>query len=184
MENVIAFGDPSFCRCTETEPGFEARASVTRTGVSGVGGAAVGPAVMMISVVATLNACSFPVDKGQPKAGARQQQVPQPKQRSGPPDVVPASVAEGGRKEQSAPQLGGLQATSNRRFQAVAIVLQQTLAEVWKSELWRKVFLFYFCVQLLQLSSSQYCIQRKIERSKWQRLCVLTSVSNCWLVKV
>ncbi|XP_056294986.1 microtubule-associated tumor suppressor 1 homolog A isoform X2 [Pseudoliparis swirei] len=69
------------------------------------------------------------VDKGQPKAGARQQQVPQPKQRSGPPDVVPASVAEGGRKEQSAPQLGGLQATSNRRFQAVAIVLQQTLAE-------------------------------------------------------
>ncbi|TNN47752.1 Microtubule-associated tumor suppressor 1 A [Liparis tanakae] len=85
--------------------------------------------MMMMSVVTTLNACSFPVDKGQPKAGARQQQVPQPNQRSGPPDVVPASGAEGGRTERSAPQLGGLQAESNRRFQAVAIVLQQALAE-------------------------------------------------------
>uniref|UniRef100_A0A8C2WBS4 Microtubule associated tumor suppressor 1 n=1 Tax=Cyclopterus lumpus TaxID=8103 RepID=A0A8C2WBS4_CYCLU len=68
------------------------------------------------------------MDKGQPKASSRQQ-VPQPNQRSGPPDVVPASVAEGGRKDQSVQQLGGLLTASNRRLQAVAIVLQRTLAE-------------------------------------------------------
>ncbi|KAM6952296.1 microtubule-associated tumor suppressor 1 homolog A-like [Lycodopsis pacificus] len=73
------------------------------------------------------------VDNGKPKSSSRQQhpqqQASQPNQRSGAPDVVPASVAEGGRKDQSAQQLGALLAASDSRFQAVAIVLQQTLAE-------------------------------------------------------
>ncbi|XP_034079095.1 microtubule-associated tumor suppressor 1 homolog A isoform X3 [Gymnodraco acuticeps] len=70
------------------------------------------------------------VDKNKPKAASRQQQpTSQPSQRSGPPDVVPASVAEGGRKDQSVQQLRGLLAASNRRCEAVAIVLQRALAE-------------------------------------------------------
>ncbi|XP_031713649.1 microtubule-associated tumor suppressor 1 homolog A isoform X2 [Anarrhichthys ocellatus] len=76
---------------------------------------------------------SGPVDNGKPKASSRQQhpqqQASQPNQRSGAPDVVPASVAEGGRKDQSAQQLRALLTASDNRFQAVAIVLQQTLAE-------------------------------------------------------
>lgn len=106
-----------------------------------MGGTAVRPAaavmeggMMMINVVTTLNTCSFTVDKNKPKASSRQQhpQQPasQPNQSNGPPDVVPASVAEGGRKDQSIQQLQGLLAASNCRFEAVAIVLQQTLAEV------------------------------------------------------
>ncbi|XP_033949319.1 microtubule-associated tumor suppressor 1 homolog A [Pseudochaenichthys georgianus] len=74
-----------------------------------------------------------PVDNNKPKAAPRQQhpQQPtsQPSQRSGPPDVVPVSVAEGGRKAQSVQQLGGLLAASNQRCEAVAIVLQRALAE-------------------------------------------------------
>ncbi|XP_070769692.1 microtubule-associated tumor suppressor 1 homolog A [Enoplosus armatus] len=73
------------------------------------------------------------VDKNKPKASSRQQhpqhQAPQPNQSNGPPDVVPASVAKGGRKDQSIQQLRGLLVASNSRFEAVAIVLQQTLAE-------------------------------------------------------
>ncbi|XP_059202808.1 microtubule-associated tumor suppressor 1-like [Centropristis striata] len=76
---------------------------------------------------------SGPVDKNKPKAGSRQQhpqqQASQPKQRNGPPDVVPESVSEGGRKDQSIQQLRGLLAAGNRRFEAIAIVLQQALAE-------------------------------------------------------
>ncbi|XP_068570425.1 microtubule-associated tumor suppressor 1 homolog A isoform X2 [Cebidichthys violaceus] len=76
---------------------------------------------------------SGPVDNSKPKASSRQQhpqqQASQPNQRSGAPDVVPASVAEGGRKDQSTQQLRGLLAASDRRLQALAIVLQQTLAE-------------------------------------------------------
>ncbi|XP_010793880.1 microtubule-associated tumor suppressor 1 homolog [Notothenia coriiceps] len=74
-----------------------------------------------------------PVDKNKPKAASRQHHPQQPtsqqSQRSGPLDVVPASVAEGGRKDQNVQQLRGLLAASNRRFEAVAIVLQQALAE-------------------------------------------------------
>uniref|UniRef100_UPI0037E94F7F microtubule-associated tumor suppressor 1 homolog A isoform X1 n=1 Tax=Semicossyphus pulcher TaxID=241346 RepID=UPI0037E94F7F len=73
------------------------------------------------------------VDKSKPKASSRpqhpQQQASQPNQSNGPPDVVPASVAKGGTKDQSTQQLRGLLAASERRFEAVAIVLQQTLAE-------------------------------------------------------
>ncbi|XP_039668725.1 microtubule-associated tumor suppressor 1 homolog A isoform X1 [Perca fluviatilis] len=73
------------------------------------------------------------VDKNKPKASSRhqhpQQQASQPNQRNGAVDVVPASTAEGGRKDQSIQQLRGLLAASNCRFEAVAIVLQQALAE-------------------------------------------------------
>ncbi|XP_028444746.1 microtubule-associated tumor suppressor 1 homolog A isoform X1 [Perca flavescens] len=72
------------------------------------------------------------VDKNKPKASSRHQhpqQASQPNQRNGAVDVVPASTAEGGRKDQSIQQLRGLLAASNCRFEAVAIVLQQALAE-------------------------------------------------------
>ncbi|XP_068439366.1 microtubule-associated tumor suppressor 1 homolog A isoform X2 [Clinocottus analis] len=69
------------------------------------------------------------VDKSKPKANSHQRTASQPNQHSGPPDVVPASVAEGGAKDQSVQKLSGLLAASNCRFQAIAIVLQQTLAE-------------------------------------------------------
>lgn len=90
--------------------------------------------MMMINVVTILNTCSFTVDKNKPKACSRQQppqqQASHPSQGNGPPDVVPASTTEGGRKDQSIQQLKGLLAASNCRFEAVTIVLQQTLAEV------------------------------------------------------
>lgn len=105
--------------------------------------AAVGPAaavmeegMMMINIVKLLNTCSSTVDKNKPTASSRQQhsqqQPSQPNQSHGPPDVVPASVAKGERKDQSTKQLRELLAASNRRFQAVTIVLQQTLTEVRK----------------------------------------------------
>ncbi|XP_031136072.1 microtubule-associated tumor suppressor 1 homolog A isoform X1 [Sander lucioperca] len=73
------------------------------------------------------------VDKNKPKASSRhqhpQQQASQPNQRNGAVAVVPAGTAEGGRKDQSIQQLRGLLAASNCRFEAVAIVLQEALAE-------------------------------------------------------
>ncbi|XP_078117329.1 microtubule-associated tumor suppressor 1 homolog A [Sander vitreus] len=73
------------------------------------------------------------VDKNKPKASSRnqhpQQQASQPNRRNGAVDVVPASTAEGGRKDQSIQQLRGLLAASNCRFEAVAIVLQEALTE-------------------------------------------------------
>lgn len=112
--------------------------SVTLTGVLRVGGAAVRLTVVameggmvMINVVTSLNTCSFAVDKNKSKASSRQQppqrQASQPSQSNGPPDVVPLSVPEGGRKDQ---QLRELLAVSNCRFEALTIVLQQVLAEV------------------------------------------------------
>lgn len=92
--------------------------------------------MMMINVVTTLKSCSFTVDKNKPKPSFRQQppqqQVSQLSQGNGPPDVVPGSASEAGIKDQSIQQLKGHLAASNSRFEAVAIVLQQTLTEVWK----------------------------------------------------
>lgn len=92
--------------------------------------------VLMLKVVTTLNTCSFTVDKNKTKASSCQQppqrQATQSSQGSGPPDVVPARATEVGRKDVSIQQLKGLLAASHRKFEAVAIVLQQTLAEVWK----------------------------------------------------
>lgn len=74
-----------------------------------------------------------PVDKNKSKASSRQQhaqqQAPQQSQSNGPPDVLPASVTKEDRKDQIIQQLKGLLTASNCRFEAVAIVLQQTLAE-------------------------------------------------------
>lgn len=121
---------------------LEPAAPVTPTGLYRVGGAAVRPAaaameeggMMMINFVATLNACSFTVNKNKPKASSRQQppqqQASQQSQSNGPRDVGPASVAEGEREDLSIQQLRGLLAASNCRFEALAIVLQQTLVEV------------------------------------------------------
>ncbi|XP_029020713.1 microtubule-associated tumor suppressor 1 homolog A isoform X2 [Betta splendens] len=73
------------------------------------------------------------VDKNKPKAGAcqqrSQQQSAQPNQSSRPPGVVPASVAKVERKNHTVQQLQGLLAASHRRFEAMTIVLQQTLAK-------------------------------------------------------
>uniref|UniRef100_A0A3Q3FM91 Microtubule associated scaffold protein 1 n=1 Tax=Labrus bergylta TaxID=56723 RepID=A0A3Q3FM91_9LABR len=73
------------------------------------------------------------VDKSKPKTNPRPhpppQQTSQPNQSNGPPDVVPASVAEDGSKDQRTQRLTALLAASDRRFEAIAIVLQQTLSE-------------------------------------------------------
>ncbi|XP_029956934.1 microtubule-associated tumor suppressor 1 homolog A [Salarias fasciatus] len=74
------------------------------------------------------------VDKNKSKAGSRQQPPPppasKPSQSNRPPDSVPpASAAEDERKGHIIQQLRGLLAASNRRFEAVAIVLQQSLAQ-------------------------------------------------------
>lgn len=92
--------------------------------------------MMMINVVTTLKTCSFAVDKNKPKPSFRQQplqqKVSQLSQGNGPPDVVPGSASEAGIKVQSIQQLKGHLDASNSRFEALAIVLQQTLTEVWK----------------------------------------------------
>uniref|UniRef100_UPI003AAD5242 microtubule-associated tumor suppressor 1 homolog A isoform X1 n=1 Tax=Centroberyx gerrardi TaxID=166262 RepID=UPI003AAD5242 len=78
------------------------------------------------------------VDKNKAKASSRQQQpqqqAAQPTQSHGPLDLGPADVAEDyraqcDRKDQSLQQLKGLLAASNCRFEAIAVVLQHTLAE-------------------------------------------------------
>lgn len=90
--------------------------------------------VMTISVVTTLNSCSFTVDKSKPKASSWQQTPQQPKtlpsRANGPPDVVPGSASSGQRRCQSIQQLKGLLAASNCRFEAVAVVLQHWMAKV------------------------------------------------------
>ncbi|XP_054648732.1 microtubule-associated tumor suppressor 1 homolog A isoform X2 [Dunckerocampus dactyliophorus] len=78
---------------------------------------------------------SRPVDNNNPKAGCRQQpplqqvSTSQSKQNNGRPDVVPPSVKQGDRKDQRIQHLTELLASSNCRFEAVTVVLQQTLAE-------------------------------------------------------
>lgn len=93
------------------------------------GGSAANPLRRTTSARFARLTSSVPVDKTKPKASPRQQpaqqRASQPSQSNGPPDVVPASVGEGGRKE----QLGELLTASNCRFEAVTVVLQKTLAE-------------------------------------------------------
>ncbi|XP_035804959.2 microtubule-associated tumor suppressor 1 homolog A isoform X2 [Amphiprion ocellaris] len=72
---------------------------------------------------------SGPVDKNKSKASSRQQQPSQQSQNQGPSDVLPASVTKDDRKDTIIQNLKGLLTASNRRFEAVAVVLQQTLAE-------------------------------------------------------
>ncbi|XP_069552878.1 microtubule-associated tumor suppressor 1 homolog A isoform X2 [Brachyistius frenatus] len=69
-----------------------------------------------------------PVNKNKSKASSCQQQASQPNQTNGPAGVVPAGVTQRETKENNIGQLEGLLTSSNCRFEAVAIVLQQTLA--------------------------------------------------------
>nr|XP_057919286.1 microtubule-associated tumor suppressor 1 homolog A isoform X2 [Doryrhamphus excisus] len=78
---------------------------------------------------------SRPVDKNKSKASCRQQpplqqvSTTQSKRNNGRPDVVPSRAPQGDRKDQRIQHLTGLLASSNCRFEAVTVVLQQTLAE-------------------------------------------------------
>ncbi|XP_029627480.1 microtubule-associated tumor suppressor 1 homolog A isoform X2 [Salmo trutta] len=88
-------------------------------------------------------AAVLPVDKNRQRVTPRshpqpQQQSPLPPQRDGHPDLVLAEGRAGGmesyralceRKNQSIQQLQGLLAASNCKFEAIVVVLQQTLAE-------------------------------------------------------
>lgn len=93
-----------------------------------------GGGVMTISVVTTLNSCSFTVDKSKPKASSWQQTPQQPttlpSQANRPPDVVPGSATSAQRRCQGIQQLKGLLAASNCRFEAFAVVLQHWMAKV------------------------------------------------------
>ncbi|XP_055744489.1 microtubule-associated tumor suppressor 1 homolog A isoform X1 [Salvelinus fontinalis] len=90
-------------------------------------------------------AAVLPVDKNRQRATPRSQPQPQqqspaplPPQRDGHPDLVLAEGRAGGmesyrapceRKNQSLQQLQGLLVASNCKFEAIVVVLQQTLAE-------------------------------------------------------
>lgn len=97
--------------------------------------------LLMIGVVTTLKSLFyfivffFPtVDKNKSKAGSHQQlpqqQASQQKQSNRPQDAVPASLTEADRINQNVQQLKGLLRASNCRFEALSIVLQQTLTGV------------------------------------------------------
>ncbi|CAJ1058300.1 microtubule-associated tumor suppressor 1 homolog A isoform X1 [Xyrichtys novacula] len=76
---------------------------------------------------------SGPVDKSKPKTSSRphqpQQQASRPNQNNGPPDVVPERVSKSGAKNQPIEKVRALLAEYDRRFGALAVVLQQTLSE-------------------------------------------------------
>ncbi|KAM4586628.1 microtubule-associated tumor suppressor 1 homolog A isoform 2-T2 [Fundulus diaphanus] len=71
------------------------------------------------------------VDRSKPKTSSRQpqQQYPQPAKGAGSQTVAQGSVLQDERRDQNIQQLKELLTASNRRFQALTIVLQQTLAE-------------------------------------------------------
>ncbi|XP_041653254.1 microtubule-associated tumor suppressor 1 homolog A isoform X1 [Cheilinus undulatus] len=121
-----------------TSPGNKARAAFA-TGLKPAAPTSKGPPNLTVCPLkrnASARLClpsSGPVDKSKPKTNYRphqpQQHAPQPNKSNGPPDVVPANVTEGVTKDQSTDQLRELLAAGDRRFEAVAIVLQQTLSE-------------------------------------------------------
>ncbi|XP_061642968.1 microtubule-associated tumor suppressor 1 homolog A isoform X2 [Phyllopteryx taeniolatus] len=68
--------------------------------------------------------------ENKPKTSCRQQvSTSQTKQNTGPPDVVPPILPRDDRNKQRIHNLGRLLAASNCRFEAITIILQQTLAE-------------------------------------------------------
>ncbi|XP_021174338.2 microtubule-associated tumor suppressor 1 homolog A isoform X2 [Fundulus heteroclitus] len=71
------------------------------------------------------------VDRSKPKTSSRQpqQQYPHPAKGAGSQTVAQGSVLQDERRDQNIQQLKELLTASNRRFQALAVVLQQTLAE-------------------------------------------------------
>lgn len=86
--------------------------------------------MLMINVVTTINSCALVVDRSKPKASPRLQQSSQPNQSVGTQNGVQANKDE--REDQNIQQLKQLLVDSDCRFQAVAVVLQHTLAEVRK----------------------------------------------------
>ncbi|XP_074529890.1 microtubule-associated tumor suppressor 1 homolog A [Halichoeres trimaculatus] len=101
--------------------------------IKGPQSSTVSPLKRTVSARLRLNP-SQPVDKSKSKTSSRpqqpqQQQAPRPNQSTGPQDYVPAGAPEGGARNQSTEKLRGLLAACDRRFQAIAIVLQQTLSE-------------------------------------------------------
>ncbi|XP_077466644.1 uncharacterized protein LOC144083000 [Stigmatopora argus] len=71
-----------------------------------------------------------PVEKNKPKTSTWQPASSSPSTHNhGPPDVVPPSTPRDDRNDQRLQNLGKLLAASNCRFEAIAIVLQQTLAK-------------------------------------------------------
>ncbi|XP_061542313.1 microtubule-associated tumor suppressor 1 homolog A isoform X2 [Phycodurus eques] len=68
--------------------------------------------------------------ENKPKTSCRQQvSTSQTKQNTGPPDVVPPILPRDDRNKQRIHNLGRLLAASNCRFEAITIILQQTLTE-------------------------------------------------------
>ncbi|XP_068596904.1 microtubule-associated tumor suppressor 1 homolog [Brachionichthys hirsutus] len=104
-----------------------------RASKDGVSGGATGRATPVKSTLPKPRLGATPtkhigkLDKSKPKAISRQQQAS--RQSNRPQDAVPASVTRTGREDQSNQRLSGLLAASNCRFEALTIVLQQTLAE-------------------------------------------------------
>uniref|UniRef100_A0A1A8C3E2 Mitochondrial tumor suppressor 1a n=1 Tax=Nothobranchius kadleci TaxID=1051664 RepID=A0A1A8C3E2_NOTKA len=85
--------------------------------------------LLMLSVVTALNPSSVPVHK-KSKTSSRQEKSQQgPTHRSGSRDGIQANDLQGERSNQNIQQLKQLLADSNRRFQAIAIVLQQSLTQ-------------------------------------------------------
>ena len=106
--------------------------------------------MVMLNAVTTLNGCSLAVDKNRPKANPRNQLAAQPTPTPAPPapshghpDLVlmadrtrgPAESYQAQCEKQK--QLRGLLASSDCRFEAVVVVLQQALAEVGTPQLTR-----------------------------------------------
>ncbi|AWP12429.1 putative microtubule-associated tumor suppressor 1 [Scophthalmus maximus] len=89
--------------------------------------------VLKARLISTTGKNTGKMDKNKPKASSRQQHpqqhLSQPNQSHGPPDVVPPSVAKAEKKDQNSQQLTGLLTASNCRFEALTIVLQQTLTK-------------------------------------------------------
>ena len=94
--------------------------------------------LLIMNVVANLNARSFTAEKSRAKASSRQQQQPQQRVPAKAPSAggrVPAPAEAGGdeqsqRKDHVLQRLRELLAAGNRKFEAIAVVLQWTLAEV------------------------------------------------------
>lgn len=105
-----------------------------RWGPDRLGGAEVMDGKMLMIGVTTLKPCSFTVDKNNSKASfcqqKPQQQPSQPTQSFRSKNAVKASVPQDERKDPNIQQIKLLLQESNRRFEAVAIVLQQILTEV------------------------------------------------------
>ncbi|XP_026043599.1 microtubule-associated tumor suppressor 1 homolog A isoform X2 [Astatotilapia calliptera] len=93
----------------------------------GASNSIIGPLLKTASAKLARSTLVGSVDKNKSKAGSHQQQASQQKQSNRPQDAVPASLTEADRINQNVQQLKGLLRASNCRFEALSIVLQQTL---------------------------------------------------------